>query len=218
MPRPTPQYQGLRFGNLIVVKPDREIKGRLAWVCECDCGNTCVVVSTSLRTGNTKSCGCLRRKITSERFRTHGQSKTGDTYGIWLGIMARCYNKNRKAYKDYGGRGIKVCDRWHDFSNFYSDMGDRPSGYTLDRIRNNEDYGPTNCRWTSYDEQANNRRNTISLTVCGVTRTLSRWAKIMNVKYTTLWYRVSHGWEPEKALFWPTNPQLKDSELTTFRC
>lgn len=206
MPRPTPQHQGLRFGSLVALKPCRTAGGRLAWVCECDCGNTCAVASVSLKSGNTKSCGCLRRKVSGDRMRTHGLRKTGDTYGVWSSMMTRCYNKNRKAYKDYGGRGIKVCDRWHDFSNFNSDMGERPYGFTLERVSNDGDYGPDNCRWASYGEQANNRRNTINLTVCGVTRTLSRWAEILNVKYSTLWYRLSKGWEPEEALFRPSTP------------
>jgi len=123
------------------------------WVCVCECGARVVVLGASLRKGRTKSCGCLAR----ERATKHGMSRSR-AYGIWKAMMQRCYNPNCSAYAYYGGRGIIVCECWHSFVNFLIDMGEPPPGLSIDRINNDGNYEPTNCRWATPSEQNQNRR------------------------------------------------------------
>jgi hypothetical protein len=144
-----------RFGRLTVIEFSKVNSWHEAiWLCRCDCGNETLVAGSSLRTGNTQSCGCLRR-LGSRR--THGRTGTSE-YRTWRVMRERCSNPNNKDYKDYGGRGIKVCARWDKFENFYADMGPRPKGLTLGRIDNEDDYYPENCKWETWIEQARNRR------------------------------------------------------------
>jgi hypothetical protein len=131
---------------------------------------------------------------------THGK-KGSRVYSIWSGMMSRCNNPNAYGYKNYGGRGIQICDKWKKFEGFYEDMGDPPDDCTLDRINNNGNYCIENCRWGTKQEQVNNRRNTLHLTAFGVTKSVSEWAQEIGVQYQTLYRRLSKtGWTPEKAL------------------
>lgn len=155
---------GQRFGRLVVVRFLGLSTGsahHALWECKCDCGGLSVVTSNRLKSGNTKSCGCLGREG-GNNFR-HGHCSTGEgysgTYISWYCMKTRVLNRNRKSFKDYGGRGIGICSEWKDsFTNFLNDMGERPPGTTLDRIDNDLGYCKENCRWSDSKAQANNRR------------------------------------------------------------
>jgi hypothetical protein len=153
-----------------------------------------------LKSGHTKSCGCFSVEAGKERATTHGKSKT-QIYSRWAGIIARCYDEAQISYPRYGGRGIKVCDRWRkSFENFYADMGDVPIGRQIDRIDNNGDYSPENCRWVSVIDNARNRRTTKMLTYEGRTAPLAVWAEEIGIPLTRLSRRIREGWSPEEAL------------------
>lgn len=149
---------GRRFGRLIALKDsDERYQGSIKWLCRCDCGNLTKVTSSSLVSGHTKSCGCLGKERRKEANTIHGMSRT-PTYKTWVKIKQRCLNPNNSRFKDYGGRGIKVCDHWMKFENFYKNMGDKPEGKSIDRINNDGDYEPKNCKWSTAKQQAENRR------------------------------------------------------------
>ena len=129
----------------------------------------------------------------------HGMYGTPE-YVTWYGMLSRCRNKSIPSYKYYGGRGIRVCERWLKFENFYKDMGSRPEGKTLDRIDVDGDYTPENCRWATHEEQVNGRRNVHRITKDGVTRSAAQWSRITGIKIATLQYRKRQGWKDEDVL------------------
>lgn len=156
---------GQRFARLVVDRRDENAaSGNARWLCRCDCGESIVVAGNSLRSGNTRSCGCLRREVSAVSVMalettTHGQSAPRTpTYRTWEGMVARTTNPHRPEWGYYGGRGITLCDRWRSFENFLVDMGERPAGLTLDRIDNNGNYEPGNCRWATWSQQQLNKR------------------------------------------------------------
>ena len=149
----------MKYGRLTKLKDTGKRKWReIVWLCRCDCGNYVEVPTGSLQSGNTRSCGCL--------LSTHGHTRCKQrsrTYYSWSSMKQRCANQNTPRYKDYGGRGIRVCNRWLKFENFLEDMGEKPEGYriSIDRIDNDGNYEPNNCKWSTPKEQASNRRNNV---------------------------------------------------------
>lgn len=202
---------GSKFGRLEVVSRAGTNKHRkITWNCVCECGNKTVAVSGSLRSGNTKSCGCLQKEAAANNARNGALFTTApglwrhNLHATWYSMMERCYVREDPAYHNYGGRGIKVCDRWHDFGNFISDVGDRPDRSTLDRVDNDGDYGPENFRWATLEQQGRNKRNNRVLEYNGCKKCLSEWAEYLNIPYSTLSARVnSLGWDVERALSTP---------------
>jgi len=160
-----PELIGKRFGRLVVASlSDKQINNRLAWECLCDCGAITYALTNCLTAKKKRSCGCLANELAAKRgrrrFTTHGKSLTRPPeYEAWRSMVKRCVNPNYKQWKDYGGRGITVCNRWiNSFENFYEDMGDRPDNLSLERINNDEGYFPENCKWATRKEQRANQR------------------------------------------------------------
>lgn len=166
-------------------------------LCICECGKIKTVDSRNLLGGKSKSCGCLRKELHT----THGMSREGSReYSCWLAIRQRCLNPNDPRFKDYGGRGISLCERWLDFENFLKDMGPRPAGCSIDRSDNSLGYQPDNCRWATRKQQQNNTRRCVVLTFGGESMTATQWAERIGIKPHTLLTRIKRGWSTEKAL------------------
>ena len=188
----------MKFGRLSVVRYAGIKNHRHLWLCKCDCGSERTVRGNSLRDGNTRSCGCLNRESYPNRGPDPlpGRRKGGritKEYRTWCAMKDRCSNPQTPCYKNYGSRGITVCDRWMKFENFLEDMGERPAGTTLDRINNNGNYEPGNCRWATMKEQNRNRGNNRLITVNGETRCISEWAEKCGVSDTLIGARLRRG-------------------------
>ena len=191
---------GENFGRLTASHvAGRNKHNQLLWHCTCECGNETVVLGFLLRQGQTQSCGCLQRETIAQVNLSHGMARK-PIYRIWWSMMQRCYDKNGHAYDRYGGRGVSVCERWQDFTNFYADMGDRPEGMSLERIDNDGDYSPENVIWADAKTQARNRRSTVYLEHNGERKSMAEWAEETGVKIGTLWMRIKRGMSVEDAL------------------
>lgn len=206
---------GQRFGRLVAVEHAGRVVNKngfrtTLWKCQCDCGNQTTVRYPALITGNTRSCGCLERENKERMMKlaqqTNRKSVSKDfirkledhpLYKTWKSMLMRCNNPNVSGYKHYGGRGIKVCDRWNGelgFENFVKDMGERPTPeHTLDRIDYNGDYEPSNCRWATQETQSNNRRNNSFVTLKGEEITCAQLCKRYGFYYTYVTYQLRQG-------------------------
>ncbi len=160
------------------------------WRCLCDCGTETMTAASDMRRGTTVSCGCYAR----ERHTKHGRTESPE-YAAWCGIKTRCNNPNAKEYPYYGGRGIQVCKRWRDsFASFFADMGERPAGrYSIERIDNDGNYEPANCKWATKREQTRNRRNNVRLTYQGETKTAVDWAAQLGISAKMIYKRYHKG-------------------------
>lgn len=191
---------GRRFGRLVVKGFDAYRDQKACWWCICDCGNWWNGQGRSLQAGNTTSCGCYKLDAVRAPL-THGKTGTPE-HEAWTGMKGRCNNPNNSEYPRYGGRGIKVCKRWMDaFENFFADMGERPgSGYSIERRDNNGNYEPSNCKWATRIEQANNRRTSRFITFRGRRQTLTQWCRELGLKFDLSRHRLNAGWSTQKVL------------------
>jgi hypothetical protein len=198
---------GRTFGRLTVVRRADNGHKRIHWECRCTCGQVRVIMGESIKAGRTRSCGCLAMEVQRSVHITHGSYGT-PTYTAWRGMLARCLRKNSTQYPHYGGRGITVCERWRDFTNFLADMGGRPKGMTLDRRNNAQGYFKENCRWATKTEQANNKRSTAYVERGGRRQSMSAWARELNFPLSLIRCRRLRGW-PDDRLFDPPGTRLK---------
>ena len=194
---------GKKFGRLTVIErsPDNSKNGQPKWICKCDCGKITTVGGWNLRSGQTRSCGCLSKEVSGERikelhkkFPNHVEYNSPEELTLARvrnSMMQRCYNPNNKSHYRYGERGITICDEWRNSTREFIDWalshGYAP-GLTIDRIDNDGPYCPENCRWTTKVVQANNRSSNMFLTVDGVSHTLADWARLCNISYRILWH------------------------------
>lgn len=195
-------YAGVRFDRLTAVElVARENKyNDHQWRFLCDCGKTVVLRIKSVRGGNTGSCGCKAKELLAARNTKHGLCKEfSSEYRSWKDMRSRCNNHCDSDYKDYGGRGISVCEEWESFARFFADMGEKPHGTTLDRKDVDGNYELANCRWATAKEQANNKRTNVYISIGGVEKTLQEWADEYGVRRETARWRMKQGWPIESV-------------------
>lgn len=198
MTKVTENLVGNVYSFLTVIK-----KLKSGYECVCICGNLKIAQGYNLIRGKAKSCGCLRKTV------AHYLAKTPTWYS-WCAMRGRCYKINHHQYKNYGGRGIKVCDRWlNSFIAFYEDMGQRPEGHTIDRIDVNGDYYKENCKWSTYKEQNNNKRDNRIITYQGRTMNATQWANELGVKTHLIYDRIGRrGWSIDDAFTKPADKRF----------
>jgi len=197
--RKTEDLTGNSYGRLTVVRKDAS-KGKHYWFCDCSCGKTNIVRADILKERRTLSCGCYQKEFASKQHTKHGLRETPE-YIAWNNMKNRCLNEHHQNYKDYGGRGISVCDRWYYFENFYEDMGKKPSRkHSIERMDNDKGYSSGNCKWALRSTQMNNTRRNRFITVFGKKCTIGEAASLYKIKYSKLYYRITHGWSEERAV------------------
>lgn len=195
---------GQKFGRLTALYRlhNTNTKGRTYWLCVCDCGNLKEVRRDGLLSGRSNSCGCYHKDMIKTKNTKHGKTHT-KLYRVLDSIKARCYNENNKQYKNYGGRGIKVCDEWlNDFQTFYdwAMFNGYKETLSIDRINNDGNYEPSNCRWVDMKIQSRNKRSNRNYTINGKTHCLMDWCDICNINYSMVNKRIHRGWSINRAL------------------
>ena len=209
---------GVKTGDVTVVDFfGRGTGGEPRWLCLCSCGKKWDVSASSIRRGRLRSCGCRKLEFMSAASKKHGQSYgknenggPATEYKIWQGIKSRCFNPKCTQYKNYGARGITMCESWRtSFEQFLKDVGKRPSGTCIDRINNNGNYEPGNVRWVTQRQQMNNTRLSVRVEFDGVSKTLAEWAREKGLDYRTFYSRLRHGWSVERAITEPATRKKK---------
>jgi len=209
---------GQVFGRLTAISFSRKPKGRkfsIVWLCRCECGGETTATVDLLRGGHVRSCGCYQREVAARANTEHGGHGTR-LYRIWKNVVQRCTYPGFRDFHLYGGRGIKVCDRWrHSFAAFREDMGEPPTPkHSIDRIDNDGHYEPGNCRWATRREQNNNTRKNHFVTYAGETLTLSEWSRRTGIRAGLLHARITRpGWPAGRALSEPPNPKRQAAKL-----
>lgn len=204
MSRKLENITGRRFDMLTVLEFAGIENHRARWFCQCDCGSTKVIKGVDLRSGNSGSCGCRTRKKTLERFTKHGATiggKHSGAYRSWRSMKQRCNDPKAVNYDRYGALGIRYCEAWEKFEAFYADMGDRPEGFSLDRIDPRLGYEPGNCRWIPNNEQAKNQRKTVRVVLDGEQMIQADAARRLEV-------------HPAQILHWRRRPDLMPASIS----
>lgn len=195
---------GKSFGKLTVIGPHhKNSRGEWTWLCKCECGKETVSTGYRLRSGRTKSCGCIQAENRKNGFHSTHRMTNTKIYTIWCNMKARCGNKNNISYPYYGGRGISVCEEWLSFDGFYAWAvgAGYVDGLSIDRIDVNGNYCPQNCRWVEPKKQWLNRSDSHAITAFGKTQTIKEWAEESGIKYDTIERRINaYGWTAEKAV------------------
>lgn len=197
---------GTRFDRWVVIGPaEKDNGGNRRVLCRCDCGTVRPVTGTRLRSGGSRSCGCLR----SDQLTVHGEARRGEMtteYRIWEKMKRRCEVSSDPAFRYYGGRGIRVCERWASFDAFLEDMGRRPSlKHSIDRIDNDGDYTPSNCRWATRRDQCRNQRSNVRVEYRGKSYVLSELVDLLGKDYMLVYLRIRRGWDVDRAINEPVH-------------
>lgn len=192
---------GLKFGRWSVTShAGKTTYAQQRWLCRCECGVQRILLGDTLKKGQSASCGCYSK----ERSTKHGMEGSR-IYNTWAQMLGRCENKNNKQFSNYGGRGITVSLEWHSFEAFYADMGDKPEGMTLERMKNDGNYCKENCQWATQQEQIRNRRVTPMLNG----ESLAAHAERHGIPWRRVYDRVRAGWDMQRALETPIEPRQK---------
>lgn len=205
---------GTVFGYWTATSETQKCSGSLYVFCKCKCGTAKYVRLEKLRNGTSKSCGCYQREMNT----THGMTATSvrresREYWVWNSMVRRCTNAKDAGYKNYGGRGITVCDKWLTYVGFIEDMGFRPSdAHSIDRLDNNKGYCKENCAWVIRTNQARNKRNNRIIEINGVKKTLAEWSEISGVSYTAIIHRINSGWPIEEAVMKPARKMTRSAK------
>lgn len=190
---------GSRYGRLIAVSEVGLGSKGMIFTFKCDCGNYKNISGAQVRSGKASSCGCLRSEMMSAKNTKHGHVGS-PAYETWQGMKNRCCNEKQPAYKNYGGRGITICDKWQKFEGFLEDMGERPDGCTLERLDNDKGYEKSNCVWATIEQQSRNTRQNKFITHNGKTLCMKDWAKETGIPYPTIQDRRRKGLPPSEIL------------------
>ena len=210
---------GDKFGKLTVIENAGSVDGSIVWKCLCDCGKEHNVTTRALNSGQIKSCGCLKHEVGIPKRKYNKRDRK--LYFRWSNIRGRCYNPNDPAYKNYGGRGIKMCTEWeNDFFAFrdWAIENGYDESLSIDRIDNDKGYSPENCRWVNAKKQSNNRRSNRVIEINGIKKSMSEWCDEYNINYSTVQNRIyRYGWNDVDAIITPIRRKLSDEQDESYK-